>query len=74
MPKPIVYLCRGRRTWLLLQDIAHDEGVRPYFTAILLPHDVDVETAHQIVQAEFPDYDIRTLTWHHRKLDYPPPD
>ncbi len=67
MPKPTVYLCRDKRTWLLLRNIADEEGVRSYFTAILLPHDVDVETTHRMVQAEFPDYKICVLTWHRTK-------
>ncbi len=73
MPKRIVYLCRGNRTWLLSQEIAEGEGVRSHFTAIKLPHDVDVETALRVVQAEFPDYDIRVLNWDRPKLDYAPP-
>jgi hypothetical protein len=74
MSKRIVYLCRGKRTWLLSQEIADGEGVRSHFTAIKLPHDVDVETALRVVQAEFPDYDIRVLNWDRPKLDYAPPD
>ncbi len=45
----------------------------PYFTTIPLPRDVDVETALRVVQAEFPDYDIRVLNWDRPKLDYGPP-
>jgi hypothetical protein len=74
MPKRIVYLCRGKRTRLLSQEIADGEGVRSHFTAIKLPYDVDVETALRMVQAEFPDYDIRVLKWHLHELDYAPPD
>jgi hypothetical protein len=61
MPKPIVYLCRGEMTWLLSQDIADPEGSRPYFTATEFPRDMDGETALRMVQAEFPDYDIRVM-------------
>ncbi len=74
MPKRIVYLCRGKRTWLLCQDIADGEGVRSHFTAIELPYDVDVDTALRLVQAEFPEYDIRVLNWDRPKLDYASPD
>jgi hypothetical protein len=73
MPKRIVYLCRGTRTWLLCQEIADGEGVRSHFTAIKLPYDVDVDTALRIVQAEFPNYDICVLNWDRPKLDYGPP-
>ena len=62
LPKPIVYLCRGKRTWLLSQDITDDEGVRSYITATQVPREVDVETALRRVQAEFPEYDIRLLS------------
>ncbi len=48
--------------------------MRPYFTPILLPDKVDVETALRMVQAEFPDYDIRVLNGHRPKRDYSPPD
>ncbi len=74
MPKRIVYLCRGKRTWLLCQEIADGEGVRSHFTAIKLPYDVDAETALRMVQAEFPDYDIRVLNGHRPKRDCSPPD
>ena len=74
MPKPIVYLCRGNRTWLLSQDISDDKGVRPYITATRVPRDVDVKTALRMVQAEFPDYDIRLLRWERPQRDSPPPD
>jgi hypothetical protein len=74
MPKPIVYLCRGERTWLLSQEIADPEGSRPYFTATRISRDADVETALRMVQAEFPDYDIRVLNWDPPKLDNAPPD
>ncbi len=73
MPKRIVYLCRGKRTWLLCQEIADGEGVRSHLTAIKLPYDVDVQTALRMVQAELPDYDIRVLNWHCPTLDYAPP-
>ncbi len=70
MPKPIVYLCRGSRTWLLSQDIADDEGARSYITATQVPRDVDMETALQMVQAELPEYDIRVLNWQRPKRDH----
>ncbi len=73
MPKRIVYLCRGTWTWLLCQNIADGEGVRSHFSAIKIPYDVDVETALRMVQAEFPDYDIRVLNWDRPKRDYSPP-
>ncbi len=48
--------------------------MRPYFTTILRPDDVDVENALRMVQAEVPDYDIRVLNWHGPERDYSPPD
>ncbi len=63
LPKPIAYLCRGERTWLLSQDIPDPEGTRPYFTATQIPRDVDGETALRMVQAEFPEYATRVLNW-----------
>lgn len=71
-PKPILYLCRGERTWLLSQDIAEEEGSRPYFTATQISRDVDGETALRIVQAELPDYDIRVMNWQRPKRDNTP--
>ncbi len=50
-----------------------DGSVRPYPT-VPLPDDVDVETALRRVQAEFPEYDFRLLTWQHPNRDYTPPD
>ena len=51
-----------------------DESVRSHFTPILLPRDVDVETALRRVQAEFREYDIRVLSWQHPKRDYTQPE
>ena len=61
MPKPILYLFRGERTWMVSQDIADDAGMRSCFTATPLLRDVDVETALQTMQAELPGYEIRVL-------------
>jgi len=69
MPKPIVYLCRGSRTWLLSEDITDGEGARSYITATQVPRDVDVETALRMVQDEFPEYDIRVLNGYRLKRD-----
>ncbi len=48
--------------------------MRSYFTTVPLPDEVDVEIALRMVQAEFPDYDIRVLNWDRPKRDYSPPD
>jgi hypothetical protein len=73
MPKPIVYLFRGDRTWMVSQDIADDGGVRSQFIPTLLPRDVNVETALQTVRAELPDYDVHVLNWHRPPRDSSPP-
>jgi len=73
MPKPIRYLYRGERTWMVCEEIPEDEGVQlSRSTSTLVPREVDVETALQMVQAELPGYDIRVLNWHRPKRDYAP--
>jgi len=75
MAKPIRYLCRGERTWMLCEDIPEDDSTNPArSTATPLLRDVDVETALQKMQAQFPEFEIRVMSWHRPKRDYSPPD
>lgn len=74
MSKPILYLYRGERTWMLCEDIPEEEGQRSSpFTATPVLREVAVETALPIVQAELPGYEVRILNWHRPKRDYSPP-
>ncbi len=74
MPKPIRYLYRGARTWMLSQEVPEDEGSwSAHSTATWLLRETDVETALQTVQAELPEYDIRVLNWYRPNRDYSPP-
>jgi len=73
MPKPIRYLFRGERTWMLCEEIPEDEHARSSrSTATRLPREVDVATALQRVQSELPGYNILVLNWHRPKRDYAP--
>ncbi len=75
MPKPIRYLYRGGRTWMLSQEVPEDEArwsARPTSTRLL--RELDSETALRIVQVELPDYDILVLNGHRPKRDSSPPD
>lgn len=73
MAKPILYLFRGGRNWMLSRESRDDEGMQPArCTAILLLREVDVEAALQRVQAALPAYDIRVLNWQRPELDHPP--
>ncbi len=74
MSKPILYLFRGERTWLLSQGISED-GEYPTATPILLPgglelpRGLDVETALKRARAARPGYEIRVMNWHRPKRD-----
>ncbi len=74
MPKPILYLYRGERTWMLSRDIP-DDGECPTATPILLsrglelPRELGVETALNRARAARPGYEIRVMNWHRPKRD-----
>ncbi len=74
MPKPILYLYRGERTWMLSRDIPED-GECPTATPILLPgglelpRELDVENALKRARAARPGYEIRVMNWHRPKRD-----
>jgi len=60
---------------MLCEDIPEDEGATfTRSTATPLPRDVDVETALQKMQAQFPEFETRMMSWHRPKRDYSPPD
>ncbi len=53
MPKPIRYLYRGERIWMLCEDIPEEDYTNlGLSTATPLPREVDVETALMKVQAQ----------------------
>ncbi len=74
MPKPILYLFRGERTWMLSRDIP-DDGECATATPILLPggaelpRSLDVESALKRARAARPGYEIRVMNWHRPKRD-----
>ncbi len=74
MSRPILYLYRGERTWMLSGDIP-DDGECPTATPILfpggseLPRGLGVETALKRARAARPGYEIRVMNWHRPKRD-----
>ena len=77
MTKPILYLFRGERVWMLsLRGMPEDEDLTPRSGAsspTLVPttiaRDVDVPTALRLVQMENPTAEVRILNWHRPKRD-----
>ena len=80
MEKPIAYLFRGERFWMLsLGGIPEGDELRdsppgsnPDITPTAFSREADVELVLRAVRAANSGHDIRVLNWHRPKRDFTP--
>jgi hypothetical protein len=76
MSKPILYLSRGEKCWVLTREIADRYDV-PCIEVCLasgqpLPCTIDIEVALKRAKAMRPGYDIKVSNWFFPKVDWLP--
>ncbi|MGH7408726.1 MAG: hypothetical protein ACREKF_12060 [Candidatus Methylomirabilales bacterium] len=80
MKKPILYIFRGDKSWMIsFQGMPEEDdmqdflaGLRPGVVATRFARDTDVEVVLKEVKAKNPAYEVRLLNWDRPKRDYVP--
>ena len=80
MKKPILYIFRGEKSWMIsFQGMPEEEDMRDFLAGLVpgviatrFARDADIEVVLKEVKARNPAYEVRVLNWDRPKRDYEP--